>query len=232
MRRQIVSLISQSIRLFSLSSAINTKLTSPRVLPASSHLNILLSIFLVCYPNPPMQTVSSFSPSPGWQGCRVPWCGLEPQCSVGCRRLAVGLCDAATPRVCQVSVCGVKKEGDLIEQGQFILCGFKRVTLWKKEREREAKRPLIAYKSSSPCYTVSADWAHSARIIHKAIKYVSVVSQAHCRLCFMSVVLDSAAGHHKLALLSVCQSLSLYRFNILSPSLFICFCSFSLLLSF
>jgi len=48
------------------------------------------------------------------------------------------------------------------------------------------------------------------------IKYVSVVSQAHCRLCFMRVVLNSAAGHHKLALLSVCQTLSLCCFNILS----------------
>lgn len=131
--------------------------------------------------------------------------------------MAEGLSDAATPWVCQVSVCGGEKEGDLTEQGLFILCGFKRVTvsLWTKEREREAKEPLIAYKSSSLCYSVSADWAHSAHIIHKAIKYVSVVSQAHCRLCFMRVVLDSAAGHHKLALLSVCQSLSLYRFNIL-----------------
>lgn len=36
---------------------------------------------------------------------------------------------------------------------------------------------------------------------------------------FMRVVLNSAAGHHKLALLCVCQTLSLYHFNILSLSL-------------
>lgn len=35
---------------------------------------------------------------------------------------------------------------------------------------------------------------------------------------FMRVVLNSAAGHHKLALLRVCQTLSLHHFNILSLS--------------
>jgi len=80
----------------------------------------------------------------------------------------------------------------------------------ERERERDAKKPPITYKWSGPCKSFSA------HIIHKAIKYVSVVSQAHCRLCFMRVVLNSAAGHHKLALLSVCQTLSLCCFNILS----------------
>ncbi len=41
-----------------------------------------------------------------------------------------------------------RRRGTWKEQGHFILCGFKRVklSLWKKERERETKRPLIAYK--------------------------------------------------------------------------------------
>lgn len=126
--------------------------------------------------------------------------------------MAEGLSDAATPWVCQVSVCGGEKEGDLIEQGMFIcvVLGELHYHCGQGEREIEVKMPPIAYKSSGPCNSVRA------HIIHKAIKYVSVVSQAHCGLCFMRVVLNSAAGHHKLTLLTVCQTLSLCCFNILS----------------
>ncbi len=147
-RRQIVYTVSyQSLFIISNKHKIDFTQGAPCQLP-SEHSPLHLPSLLPPPPPPPMRTVSSFSPSPGWQGCRVLCCGLEPQCSVGCRRVAVGLSDAAHHGCAKFQCVWARRRGTWKEQGHFILCGFKRVklSLWKKERERETKRPLIAYK--------------------------------------------------------------------------------------
>lgn len=126
-RRQIVYNVAYQSLSLSFLFIISNKHKIDFTQGASSHLNILLSILQVCYPPPP-------TPCEQCLPFHLPLGGRAAGChGVGWSPSAVW--DAEEWRLASLMQQhhGCAKfqcvEGDLIEQGHFILCGFKRATL-------------------------------------------------------------------------------------------------------